>query len=40
MKTWGLAINCLKQEGGVIHVHMNVHEDEIEETPIIKDFDK
>ena len=31
MKTWGLAINCLKQEGGVIHVHMNVHEDEIEE---------
>jgi len=31
MNTWGLAINCLKPEGGVIHVHMNVHENEIEE---------
>ena len=31
MNTWGLAINCLKKEGGVIHVHMNVHENEIEE---------
>ena len=31
MNTWGLAINCLKKEGGVIHVHMNVHENEIED---------
>ena len=31
MNTWGLAINCLKATGGIIHVHMNVHEDEIEE---------
>ena len=31
MNTWGLAINCLKDSGGVIHVHMNVHRDEIDE---------
>lgn len=31
MNTWGLAINCLKDSGGVIHVHMNVHCDEIDE---------
>ena len=31
MNAWGLAINCLKPTGGVIHVHMNVHEDEIDE---------
>ena len=31
MKTWGLAINCLKPSGGMIHVHMNVHENEIED---------
>jgi tRNA G37 N-methylase Trm5 len=31
MNTWGLAINCLKPSGGIIHVHMNVHENEIEE---------
>ena len=31
MNTWGLAINCLKPTGGVIHVHMNVHENEVEE---------
>ncbi len=31
MNAWGLAIRCLKEPGGVIHVHMNVHEDEIDE---------
>ena len=31
MNAWGLAIRCLKDTGGVIHVHMNVHEDEIDE---------
>ena len=31
MNAWGLAIGCLKPSGGTIHVHMNVHEDEIEE---------
>ena len=31
MNTWGLAINCLKPTGGIIHVHMNVHENEIKE---------
>ncbi|MDP6869603.1 MAG: hypothetical protein QGI21_02375 [Candidatus Poseidoniaceae archaeon] len=29
--TWGLAIKCIKPEGGIIHIHMNVHENEIEE---------
>lgn len=29
--TWALAIKCLKPTGGVIHVHMNVEENEIEE---------
>lgn len=31
MNTWGLAINCLKESGGIIHIHMNVHQDEIDE---------
>ena len=31
MNAWGLAIRCLKETGGMIHIHMNVHEDEIEE---------
>ena len=31
MNAWGNAIRCLKPEGGVLHIHMNVHEDEIEE---------
>ncbi len=31
MNAWGNAIRCLKPNGGVIHIHMNVHEDEIEE---------
>ena len=31
MNAWGLAIGCLKPSGGTIHVHMNIHEDEIEE---------
>jgi len=31
MNTWGLAVNCLKQTGGIIHVHMNVHKNEITE---------
>ena len=30
MNAWGNAIRCLKREGGVLHIHMNVHEDEIE----------
>ena len=30
MNAWGNAIRCLKPEGGVLHVHMNVHEDEID----------
>ena len=30
MNAWGNAIRCLKPEGGVLHIHMNVHEDEIE----------
>lgn len=29
LNTWGHAVKCLKPTGGVIHVHMNVHEDEI-----------
>ena len=31
MNAWGNAIRCLKPEGGFLHIHMNVHEDEIEE---------
>ena len=30
-KTWKLAINCLKTTGGIIHIHMNVKESEIED---------
>ena len=30
MNAWGNAIRCLKPEGGILHIHMNVHEDEIE----------
>ncbi len=29
--SWGLAIKCIKPEGGIIHIHMNVHENEIKE---------
>ncbi|MCH2648743.1 MAG: hypothetical protein MKZ57_02895 [Candidatus Poseidoniaceae archaeon] len=29
--TWKLAINCLKSTGGIIHIHMNVKESEIED---------
>ena len=29
--TWNLAIDCLKPEGGIIHVHMNVDEREIDQ---------
>jgi tRNA G37 N-methylase Trm5 len=32
-KTWPLAIDCLKPEGGVIHVHMNIHNHELETWP-------
>lgn len=28
--TWSLAIDCLKQSGGIIHIHMNVREKEID----------
>ena len=31
MNSWASAIRCLKDSGGIIHVHMNVHEDEIDE---------
>ena len=31
MNAWGNAIRCLKPSGGVLHIHMNVHEDEIQE---------
>ena len=31
MNSWGNAIRCLKDTGGIIHVHMNVHEDEVQE---------
>ena len=31
LNSWGNAIRCLKPEGGHIHVHMNVHEDEFDE---------
>ena len=31
MNSWGNAIRCLKNTGGIIHVHMNVHEDEVQE---------
>ena len=31
MNSWGNAIRCLKDTGGIIHVHMNVHEDEVEQ---------
>ena len=27
--TWQLAMDCLKQSGGIIHIHMNVRENEI-----------
>ena len=30
MNAWGNAIRCLKPEGGILHIHMNVHEDEID----------
>ncbi len=30
MNSWASAIRCLKDSGGIIHVHMNVHEDEID----------
>ncbi|MCS5525964.1 MAG: hypothetical protein NZ737_02650, partial [Candidatus Poseidoniaceae archaeon] len=29
--SWASAIKCLKPTGGIIHVHMNVEENEIEE---------
>ena len=29
--TWELAIDCLKTTGGIIHIHMNVKESEIED---------
>jgi tRNA G37 N-methylase Trm5 len=32
-KTWPLASDCLKPEGGVIHVHMNIHNHELETWP-------
>ena len=28
--TWSLAIDCLRQSGGIIHIHMNVREKEID----------
>ena len=28
--TWQLAVDCLKQSGGIIHIHMNVREKEID----------
>ena len=31
MNAWGLAIRCLKDSGGILHIHMNVHENEIED---------
>ena len=31
MNAWGNAIRCLKPKGGILHIHMNVHEDEIME---------
>ena len=31
MNAWGLAIRCLKDSGGMLHIHMNVHENEIED---------
>lgn len=31
MNSWASAIRCLKDSGGIIHVHMNVHKDEIDE---------
>ena len=32
-KTWSLASDCLKAEGGIIHVHMNIHNQELETWP-------
>ena len=32
-KTWSLACDCLKPEGGVIHIHMNIHNHELETWP-------
>ncbi len=32
-KTWTLACDCLKPEGGIIHVHMNIHNHELETWP-------
>ena len=31
MNAWGLAIRCLKDSGGILHIHMNVHENEIDD---------
>ena len=30
-QTWGLAVSCLKPTGGVVHLHMNVREVEIDD---------
>jgi tRNA wybutosine-synthesizing protein 3 len=32
-KTWSLASDCLKPKGGVIHVHMNIHNHELKTWP-------
>jgi tRNA wybutosine-synthesizing protein 3 len=32
-KAWPLASDCLKPEGGIIHVHMNIHNHELETWP-------
>jgi tRNA wybutosine-synthesizing protein 3 len=32
-KVWSLASDCLKPEGGVIHVHMNIHNNELSTWP-------
>ena len=32
-KTWQLASDCLKSKGGVIHVHMNIHNHELKTWP-------
>ena len=43
-KAWPLAVNCLKPEGGILHVHMNCEEDSLKDgsfvTSTVQEFEK
>lgn len=34
---WELAFNCLKEEGGIIHVHMNVEQQDLDDGRFVKE---